>query len=349
MKKWRIIFFILGLAGLAVLIIQSDPTQYNWQEILSRDLFLILLGQLVIWAVIYFIHVVVYKDILGKEYFKEVGWARMTRICLTGFALNNVTPAGLVGGEPYRIMELKPFCGTEKATSSTLTFTVFYTMGHVLLWVTGTVFYFLLGAPGEISTSILLAISGIVLGFACFAFIRSRNHGFIMPLFRFFGKLPLISRLTNKLLEKHGEQYTNIDREISEFSHDRRVFRRVLLLEYLTRLLEAGEYFFIFKMLGENINYPGGLVIMSMASLIGNVFFMIPMQAGTRESGMTIGVNWLGLSDGSGFMGGLLYRVRELLCIAVGISLILIGKTVKNRTEKRNTASSDHDAAEKQQ
>lgn len=331
MKKFRVIFFLIGIAGMAVLVIQSDPAQYDWNRLLSRDLMLILLLQLLLWAVIYTMHILVYKQILGKEHFKKVGWLRMIRICLTGFALNNVTPAGLVGGEPYRIIELKPYCGTKKASSATLTFTVFYTMGHLLLWFTGTVLYFALGAPGEFGTNLILLISGTLCGLACFAFSRSRNHGFIMPFMHFLKKLPFIKKSITKLLGKYEPLYSNIDNEISAYSHSRKRFYITFLLEYATRLLEAAEYFIIFRMLGEAVNYLDGLLIMSTASLLGNLLFMIPMQAGTRESGMALVLHWLKVTEESGFMGGILYRVRELICIAIGIILILIGKRSKEK------------------
>ena len=66
--------------------------------------------------------------------------------------------------------------------------------------------------------------------------------------------------------------------------------------------------------------------------LIGNLLFIVPMQAGTREGGMAIALGILNISLGTGVMGGIIYRIRELVCTAIGILLIFAG----GRIERRN-------------
>ena len=62
---------------------------------------------------------------------------------------------------------------------------------------------------------------------------------------------------------------------------------------------------------------------------------MVPMQAGTREGGMAVALKILGISSATGIMGGLIYRIRDLLCTTVGILLILTGR----KKDKANAAA----------
>ena len=84
---------------------------------------------------------------------------------------------------------------------------------------------------------------------------------------------------------------------------------------------------------GEKISVGGGIMILTIASLVGNLLFMIPMQAGTREGGITLAADWLGIDPASGLIGGLLYRVRYIICILIGVILILIDKDSRTHPE----------------
>jgi len=98
--------------------------------------------------------------------------------------------------------------------------------------------------------------------------------------------------------------------------------------------LECVEYYLIFRFLGQNINVFGGVVLLTTASLIGNLMFLIPMQAGTREGGMAMALTFLGIDAAVGVVGALIYRIRDLLCILIGVSLIMFDKKKKEKVQK---------------
>lgn len=248
----------------------------------------------------------------------------MLKTCISGFALNNVTPAGLVGGEPYRIMELKPYVSIKKASSSTLTFSIFYIIGHIFLFTTTGIIYLILGSPGPVWADIIMYIC---LGFniiVIFVFFLTRRKGFVVSVVSFIRKIPLIKRLVNKNFEKNLPTYKEIDAQIIAFRSGRFRFIALTLIQVTTRLLEALEYLLIFYFLHININMWEAVLIIGTASLIGNLLFMIPLQAGTRESGLVLGGAFLGLEAGICTFAGIVYRIRDLICTFVGVILIIV-------------------------
>lgn len=324
-KKYRILFFIIGIAGFAFLIIQTNPRKEDWQKLITPELPLLLLALLLLWAIIYLLHTFAYSNVIGSDK-KKIKPIQLYRICVAGFALNEVTPLGMVGGEPYRIMELKRYLGLEKATSVTLTFSILYIIGHVLLWLTGILIYLLIGCPGEPFMTVLLLIAMLLLIGVCYAFFNLKNSGIILPILFQLSKIPFLKKIINNLLEKKGKQIECIDSGYVNFRKESKQFIRAVIFEYASRLLEGFEYYLIFHHLGAPISIFGGVLVLSIASLIGNLLFFVPMQAGAREGGMAIAVDWIGISPATGIIGSLLYRMRYIACVLIGVICIIIDK-----------------------
>lgn len=326
-RKYRLLFFLIGVVGIVILAINADPTSLDWEEAFRSQFFALFKYQLLVWLVIFGIHAGIYRTILGEDG-KRIRFLEMYKICVAGIALNNVTPAGLFGGEPYRIMELKRFVSTEKAASATLTFSLLYALGHALLWFTGAVLYLCFGCPGETFITVLILLFGVICAVFCAYFFMSRGRAVVMPCMKFFARIPLIGRIFRRLLAENEDLYESIDAGMNAFRAQPARFRKAIALEYASRLLEGFEYFLILRFLNVPVSVFGGILVMSLASLLGNILFMIPMQAGTREGGTTIAVLWMGADASAGLMTGLLFRIRELFTTIVGIALILIERKI---------------------
>jgi len=285
---------------------------------------------------------------MGKDA-KKIPFFQLFKVVISGFAINHVTPVGMVGGEPYRIMELKPYIGTEKATACTLTFTVMHTFSHLCYWMTGAiaflcVHFFSVGAIPAI-IAMILALSGILL---CVMFVRSGKNGLAIPVLTLLSRIPLLGKLFTRLLESKQETLRNIDREMSAFRVRKTDFIVTTAIEYLTRMLEPVEFYIIFRLIGVDISYFACVIALACASLLGNLMFFVPMQVGSREAGLALALSWSGVASPFGVTASLLARLREIFYIALGVIAMLIkgssGRDEKNPAE--GTEAEEHASEE---
>lgn len=322
-KRYPVFFFIIGVLGVVLMLFKTDLNSIDWSSILST-IYIWLPTLIALWAVIYVLHCAAYASIMGDSR-KKIPFYHLVKIVISGFAINHVTPVGMVGGEPYRIMELKPYIGTEKATAATLTFTIMHTFSHLMFWLTGAVvflclYFFSVGAFPAIVAMIIAAL-GIVL---CLMFLKSGKNGLALPALTLLSRIPLLGNVFARLIESKREQLSNIDREMGAFRVRKKDFVVTTLIEYITRLLEPVEFYIIFRLLGVDISYFACVVALACASLLGNLMFFVPMQVGSREAGLALALSWTGVASPFGVTASLLARLREIFYIALGVIAMLI-------------------------
>lgn len=326
MKKGvKTLYFIIGLIGVVVLFFASDLENANWSIFVSWD-FLYFFGILLaIWAVIYAIHTCTFKIILSENK-KDIKFSRMYKICVTGFALNNSTPAGVAGGEPYRILELSQFINIEKATATSLTFTAMYLTGHFMIWTTEAILYYCLGCPGDYFSTVLVSIAGIISFIIVLLVVFAKGNHLIEKTFLLLSRFPFFGKYVKKFYENKKLKLQAIDLELANFRKQPKRFAVSMILEYSSRFFEALEYFLIFRFLGTNIPPVAAIMILSNASLIGNILFFIPMQVGSRESGVHFALSWFTQDSSTLAPAYIVYRVRDIFCTLVGVLWMLIEK-----------------------
>ena len=116
-NKYRNIFLAFGIIAVLIMIFTFDMDyQELWLNLKRAGVYLPLV--LLLWLFVYLINTVSWYIIIRSGGKTGFSFVRLYKFTVTGFALNYVTPVGLMGGEPYRIMELKPYIGIERATSS---------------------------------------------------------------------------------------------------------------------------------------------------------------------------------------------------------------------------------------
>lgn len=342
---WNKVFFIVGVVGVIVMIANTDFSGVDWSGTVLRLMPLWLPSLLCLWGLAYALHALGYGIIMGWRG-KGVPFTQLLRVTISGFALNHVTPVGLVGGEFYRIMEMKPALGTEKAVASTLTFTVMNAFSHVMFWFTGAVLYIVSGCPGSWVVTAGVILMALACGAGIVLFFRYCQRGLVVSIMNLLGRLPLVGEKIVKLMEEKADQFEEIDRDMEAFYRRHADFWITTLIEYTARLLEAAEFWLIFLALDLNVPFIYCVVALSCASLVGNLLAFIPMQIGTREMGLALAMSWVGLASPMSLTASIMSRIREIIYTAAGTLMMLVRNGELPTPTKEEVLDVIDDAAE---
>ena len=116
-RKWNNIFFGFGLAALILMAagIDMDEARDALKSASYRFPLIVML-----WALLYILNTAAWYLIINAGGRSGIKFGWLYKVTVSGFALNYATPGGLMGGEPYRVMELKPHIGVERVVGHTV-------------------------------------------------------------------------------------------------------------------------------------------------------------------------------------------------------------------------------------
>ena len=127
-----------GIIAIIIMLCTMDMDYTDiWRYLKQAGIYFpLILG---LWLVVYWVNTISWWLIINDEgRVKGLSFWRVYKLTVSGFALNYTTPCGLMGGEPYRIMELKPFTGVSKATSSVILYVMMHIFSHFWFWFLST-------------------------------------------------------------------------------------------------------------------------------------------------------------------------------------------------------------------
>lgn len=336
-KKLNNIFFLVGVTAIIVMLFTFDVSFVElWRYICHAGYWLIpIIG---LWAVLYFMNCLSWRAIILGSGPMGVGFFTLQKITISGFALNYTTPGGLMGGEAYRVMELSPYIGVRRATSSVVLFFMMHVFSHFWFWLTAIAVYALLAALGVVRLTVPVAIVLVLAFVFClggiYLFMRGYKYGLIVRLTRFLSRLPGLKERGQRFLSTHIDDLKKIDHQIAELqSQNRRSFFASFFLEYVGRIMQSFEIFFMLLIFGINgggtvggyaLTFVFSFLILAFTSLFANLLGFLPLQLGGREGGFALSVSGLGMTPGIGIFVSIICRVRELFWTTIGILLMRI-------------------------
>lgn len=314
----KALLFVVCFALLAWMVVAAGPAQL-WQTLMSMPL--TILCCVAVWGVGYVLNALSFQQILlvaaDKSSRQLLRWWKVLRLTIAGYAINYITPFGLLGGEPYRVLALRPVIGAEKATQSVILYSMMHIASHFCLWLL-SIAWAVVAVPGlsaDYGFGLTATLIGVTMLLVLFWYLY--RHGIMLRFMKRWVDWPLL----NPNLLPAGN------------------FARALGFELLSRLFNVIEYWLIMQALGFTaFGYGDALLVVAFSSLLANLLFFSPLQMGTREGGILLALQYLVPSVALSLPSGISLlavavalsfatRLREFIWIAIGLSLMRLSGT----------------------
>jgi uncharacterized protein (TIRG00374 family) len=324
-KKSKIILFTVGIGIFTYLVLDFGIDNILTNFYKTGWYFVPVIG---VWAIVYLFNSFAWQLIIGKGE-HNVPFSKIISITLSGFALNYITPSIAVGGEPYRIAELKNIIGTSRAVSVTLLYSMIHILSSFVFWILIILLaFFLLTLSAATKISFIIAL--ILFSAMVYFFITRHKKGIAKSLLNLILKIPVLKKLATPLLTK-TDSIQKIDDQITELYLNRRNdFYLALSWETIARIVGSLENLFILKAIGVDISFFEALYISAVSTFVINIFFFMPLELGSREGGLALVLKTININPVLGIYIGLVNRIRELFWILIGLLLIaLSGKKIR--------------------
>ena len=335
-NKYRNIFLFFGLAAIAIMFLTFDMEYEElWHNLKRAGLWLpAVIG---LWIIIYLFNTLSWYIIIRDgEKGSPIPFWKVYKLTVSGFALNYATPVGLMGGEPYRIIELTPYTGASIATSSVILYVMMHIFSHFCFWFF-SIFLYIVLCPVNLFMGSILTIVGVCCIIAIYFFMKGYKNGMAVKSLRIMSKIPFIKKWASNFLENKYETLARIDSQIADLHNQRKTtFYVSLLCEFMARIIGCLEVYFILNILTSDVNFASCILIMAFTSLFANLFFFSPMQLGAREGGFALATGGLAISGAFGIYTALITRVRELVWICIGVFLMKIANGTNDKKQYLN-------------
>ena len=314
-RRTQILFFTLGVVALAILIARSDPAQLLADV---KQAGWAVPAVVSVYGFVYILNTIAWRLTMIEE--PRLTYQKAYSINVAAFAINYLTPFASIGGEPYKIVAASQWMGVQNATASALNYRLVHMQAHALIFLTGVALAFIWLPRSAIGLPILILMTVVLIGLNVLLFALHRE-GIVERLFDFVGRVPLLRRLAVKL-EPRRAAIVEVDRQLIAFhsEHTARYYGS-LAAEYAARVFSMLEFFIIARAMGAPVSFGTAFLIGGFSSLVVNVFFFMPFNVGSKEGGLFMIFAALGLPPRLGVAGAVLWRLRKISWIAIGLLL----------------------------
>ncbi len=314
MKKRHILKILFILVGLAIAIILAEKLGFesivhNVKTLSWRAFPILMIG--VVW---YFCYTLAWDQFL-RRLRGHIGLWELYRAKISGEAVNTVTPASFLGGDPVRIYILKKHFPVTEGAASVVVDRTLHTMAILIVIFLGMIGAFwklpFLPLNMRYGLPIILIISFIFMGFV-FAHQRRGLFSFLMYILK---KLRIKKSFSTKTLGKFQE----LDGYIADFYiKSPRNFWTALSLHTFGRMLGIVEIYAVGKIFYPEFTVYAALLLCALAPIINFLFAFIPVALGVMEGAYSGVLYLLHMPPEVGLSIQIFRRARALFWILIG-------------------------------
>ncbi len=212
---------LLGVIAVVVMLFTFDMSYEELLDNLRKARYYLPLV-LLLWFFVYLINTFSWFLIIRSgQCPSPISFTRLYKLTVSGFALNYVTPVGLMGGEPYRIMELSPYIGVERATSSVILYVMMHIFSHFCFWLSAVAIYICCYPVNWFMGIVLSAVTLMCLLLAVL-FIKGYREGMAVAMVRMGSHIPFLKKYAIRFAEKHSQKLQQIDTQIALLHQQRK-------------------------------------------------------------------------------------------------------------------------------
>jgi uncharacterized protein (TIRG00374 family) len=325
-RRARLLVFAAGLGFFVVLILQAGVPGLLETLRHARWAFALIVA---IWGVVYVSNTIAWMLLIRASAARSgrggshshIPFWRAYVISVSSFAINYATPFVALGGEPLRVAAAAQWIGTDRAAASVVSFRVTHTLGQVIFWLIALPVAWML-LPHTPPVRLTLGVAALVFLLMAGALILLFRHGFVVRALDAARRVPWLRRFDQRI-ERLRPTLEHIDSQLAILTDDERP-RLILAVaaEVLGRAIAMLEFYVIAHAEGLPINYGTAFVIGAFSQLAINVMVFIPFGLGSREGGLYAVYRLLRLPAALGVYAGVLSRIRELVWIGIGLTLV---------------------------
>jgi hypothetical protein len=233
---------------------------------------------------------------------------------ISGDALGNVTPLGLIASEPAKAIYLRHYAPPATTLASLAAENFFYSVSVAIYVIVASAL--LLGAvavDSAVHVAGVTALGGMAMVLVAAAWLGWQKPAVASAV---LSRVPIavVGRLAGRVRAFEADAYGAV-------RHNGRALGTVAVSEAVFHLLSFFECWLAFYLLSGETSLAPAIIFDGFNRVVNIVFKFIPGRIGVEEGGTAVLAGAIGYAATDGFMLAVVRKVRTLVFAAIGLAL----------------------------